>query len=568
MALTMIPYLIGYSLSNGKHFLWLGYNFDDSCVYLSWMRQAAEGSTKTLNLFTTDPQSGLAPNPFFWVLGLTARIIRLPLIFIYHISRLLCGFALLVVVNELIIVTLAKTRERTLAFLFVCFSSGVGWLPVFWNVAAPQPIDTWQPEAITFLSLLLSPLFCFSLSLQAGIILLLLKAERTSNFRYAVFAGVLGLALGMTHTYDVVSISAFWFTYLLKQTFFTSTLPAKKTAHKTLIWLHAAIAGAITMPAVGFIYYQLQHETVFRERANVQTPSAELRWVLLGYGVTLALALLGAISCKLTEKLNPSNEELKVEPEGRQETPWLLILWAITNIAVSYLPTAFQRKMLQGAHLPIAILAGAGAVWLFDKLEMPFFKKRFPLYALCITLLLSPTNLLFVLREISGYAANLAHTQIHRTAIQPGEIEALKWIETNTPPNSALQPLPWIDLLTNEQGRTQVYPKDIALACLTPGLTHRAVYCGHWGETPDYGTKLAEVSRLLQDRTSDEERIALLKKMKVQYLIFSQKSSVASDERLNRLMPVFRDQAPTPRYLKLKYSNQDADVYEFAPDSN
>ena len=92
MGLTLLPYLIGWSLSQGRQFMWLSYNLDDSCAYLALMRQAADGSLRSLNLFTTDPQHGMLLNPFFLVLGWGARLTGLPLIAVYHLSRLFFGF--------------------------------------------------------------------------------------------------------------------------------------------------------------------------------------------------------------------------------------------------------------------------------------------------------------------------------------------------------------------------------------------------------------------------------------------------------------------------------------------
>ena len=562
MAITFVPYFIGLSKANGRVFLWLAYNLDDSCAYLSWMRQAASGSGKVLNLFTTDPQHGLAPNPFFWVLGRLAGILHLPLIFMYHSARFVCGVGLLLAIWEFLNLNDIKENTQKLAFLFVCFSSGLGWLPFFWNEAAPQPIDTWQPEAITFLSLYLSPLFCFSLALQVGIISLLLKAEKSGEIRFALLAGVCGFILGLAHTYDIVSISLVWSLYLIKQMLFPTS-----PSNRVKLMIQAACTGVMTLPAVAFIAYELRNEAVFQQRANVQTLSANIQWVFWGYGLTLVLAILGAVSSRF--KPNKSDADTLISP-----IPWLLIFWAIANVAAAYLPTAFQRKMLQGSHIPIAILAGIGACWLYDRMNASRFKFGFAAYALIATLILSLTNIRFVLRDLDGYTANLAHTGVHRTYIQPGEVLALEWIEKNTAPGTPIQPLPWLDIAETPDGKRAIYKKDMAIACLTPGLTNRPVYCGHWGETPDYAGsppenrgKLFEIGSLLQPQLSDIDRVELIKKMKVKYLLFSQKAAVAPSDEINSLAPIFRNQLPLPRYLTLRYSNPEADVYEFTPEN-
>jgi hypothetical protein len=579
MALTLLPYLIGAALADGRPFMWLGYNLDDSCVYLSWMRQAADGSLRALNLFTTEPQQGMALNPLFLVLGRIAGWTGLPLLAVYHGARLLFGIGLLWLVWQFARLVIADVQARKIGMLLVCFSSGLGWLP-FWWTASPihTPIDKWQPEAITFLSLYLSPLFVFSLALQVAIFSLLFTAERRGKVKYALWAGLCGFLLGLVHSYDVISISAVWIVYLLLNTALPSstgrrnrnTSEVSDTRHPTpdtrlRAWGYALLAGAITAPSVAYIYLQYKTEAVFRARADVATLSAPLYWVLLGYGLTLVLAVVAVrVLCRPTSKADKAEEET-----GKRET-WttgtdatrLLIIWAVVNVAVAYLPgAAFQRKMLQGSHFPIALLAGIGVAWLIRTRMSPVFKSS-ALTVPVVVLLLSLTNSGFVARDLSNYTLNRSQTMQQRPYLEKGEREALEWIRRNTPPGTAIQPLPWLALVEADS-RRQVGSYDTSLACFVPGLIHRAVYCGHWGETPSFGEKLAELTRFSLPNTPEEERIALLRKMKVQYLIFSQKRP--DDENANRLAPMFRGLTELPPYLLRVYSNEDADVYRIDP---
>src|SRR2546421_6878274 len=78
--------------------------------------------------------------------------------------------------------------------------------------------------------------------------------------------------------------------------------------------------------------------------------------VLLGFGVLLILAIAGAFTVEsrkvdLVDTVNPVPNDARY---GRL----LLIVWAVVNLAVAYLPVAFQRKMLMGEHVPLVILAG------------------------------------------------------------------------------------------------------------------------------------------------------------------------------------------------------------------
>jgi len=280
MAITLAPYLVGFSLSHGRRYMWLGYNLDDSCVYLSWMRQAAEGGGRSLNLFTTDAQHGMAPNPLFWTLGRVAGIGHLPLIVVYHAARIGFGFLLLMIVSELSARLIADPRARKCGFLLVCFSAGLGWLPFWWGASLPGPIDMWQPEAITFLSLYLSPLFCFSLCLQAGLIYLLLRGVQTRRARYTVCAGLCGFVLGLAHTYDVITMAAIWGAFLVIRSARAAYGGTDSANDLPRAWLQAAIAGLIAAPAVAYIAYQLKTEAVFQARANVATLTPAPAWIV------------------------------------------------------------------------------------------------------------------------------------------------------------------------------------------------------------------------------------------------------------------------------------------------
>lgn len=563
---TLIPYLVGYSQSDGRHYMWLGYNLDDSCVYLAWMRQAFQGSLTAFNLFTTEPQHGMALNPLFLLMGLTSRVTHLPLLAIYQFARLTFGIALLWAVWSLIRTVVRDPMARKLAFLFVCVSAGLGWMSLWWvDGALPvaierTPVDAWQPEAITFLSLYMSPLFCASLAMQAGILLWLFRAEQTGDLRDALRAGGCGLALALIHTYDIISLTLVWIAYLAVTTFHLAvTARAGEIARR---WLQALVAGLITAPGVAYIAYQLHTESVFHQRADVKTLAPALVYVLLGYGLTLVLALCAVYPLAQQGKIVPN------DPDSQRESqPWataagarLLLSWAVANLAAGYLPVAFQRKMLQGEHLPIAILAGIGCAWLLSR-PRTGLAPRYQLTAgMIVAAALSITNVRFMMREMANTENNIVMTGQHRPFLMDGEVRALDWIADHARPGIAIQPLPWVHAITLPSGHTVIGPSDVSVPCFAPGLTGHAVYCGHWGETPGYGDKLSELVRFALPTTSDEARIAQLRKMRVGYLIFTQKDP--KDDTPDRLAPMFRGQIALPPYLHLVYTNKDADIYE------
>ena len=141
-----------------------------------------------------------------------------------------------------------------------------------------------------------------------------------------------------------------------------------------------------------------------------------------------------------------------------------------------------------------------------------------------------------------------------RPYLNAGEMDALEWVRKNVPEGAAIQPLPWVAV-----GGGKIAPTDMSLACFAPGLTRHPVYCGHWGETPDYTGKLMELVRLTRLDFPDAGRIALLHKMKVQYMIFSQKHM---PESTSSFVPFLSDPLNVPAYLSQVYTNKDADVFK------
>src|SRR5206468_3459306 len=110
-------------------------------------------------------------NLFFLALGWLSALLHVPPTVMYQAARVVLGVALLRAVWWLLEMWLADPRARRAAFLCVCFSAGLGWMPGLWEQGILRgPADTWQPEAVTFLSLYLFPLFVVSLLLMVGVI--------------------------------------------------------------------------------------------------------------------------------------------------------------------------------------------------------------------------------------------------------------------------------------------------------------------------------------------------------------------------------------------------------------
>ncbi|MDH7570636.1 MAG: hypothetical protein QHJ73_13725, partial [Armatimonadota bacterium] len=204
--LTCVPYLFGWWLRPAD-FMGHVYNADDPNVHLSWMRQAAEGRWLFTDRFTSEEQQPQFTHLLFLLLGKIAALFGgsyRALIAVYHCTRVLSGWGLLVAVYLLAAYVYPERLVRRWSLLTAGLSSGLGW----WLTLAGRggcSVDyggpLLMPEAITFFSIYTFPLFAVSMLLLVGAYFLTLRALDTGRLAYAVGAGLLAMMLGQIHAY-------------------------------------------------------------------------------------------------------------------------------------------------------------------------------------------------------------------------------------------------------------------------------------------------------------------------------------------------------------------------------
>ena len=544
--LTCVPYFYGTVVQGARASLgWFsGYTFNatDHCVYLSWMRQAADGGFFQRNLFTTDPQSGHQFNVFYLVLGKIAWVTHLQPITVYHVSRPLLVIGLLLSIHWLLRMWLPEGGIRKCALASVAVSAGLGWLPGFWErPILAGPADTWQPEAISFLSMYLFPLFLISQILMVGVIGFLYKADQSNHRKYAVYAGLCGLVLGNIHTYDILTLSLVWVAYLVYRTI-------TRRGDLKRIWLNGLLAGLIAAPSTAYVALMLKTETVFRERAEVLTLTPSPLLYLQGFGLLVPMALAGWLTWKRRQSEAHSDQSATDSGSGL----YLLGIWTIFNFAAAYIPTTFQRKMMMGVHIPLSILAGV-ALWNCSRGLSGRVRIAVVGMVLC---LLSLTNVRFLLRDMDALPLNQPGV---RSYLYRGEMASLQWIREHAAPGDAIQPLPWI--AADERGGVGFF--DTSVACYAPGITGHAVNAGHWGETPQFGKTMNKWVKFIRPDTDDAYRRELVQQTGVKYILFSQKHQETPNTTLEEAtLATMRLHPPAFLRLVTEASNEDTDVYE------
>lgn len=473
--LLSLPYLFAWAITPPER-AYMGHlwNPDEPNVYYSWMRQAADGRLLLQDLFTTEPQDGKFTNVFFVVLGWCARLARGAVVPVYAVARLACAAFLFYSLYAFAAALGASRAVRIGAVVLGATASGLGWLAVTLGPSWPGflgPVDCvdlgWavrsgaapseglmMPEANTLASALLLPLFSFSMALMLWSVILLWAALRSGDLKAAVKAGLVGLVLGNVHTYDLVPLHLLALVLLLSLTLLRRLCVRGLGAY--------AIFGALSSPGLLYQLWVFRADAVFREKALTVTASPSLMSYSVSFGLPLALAVAGSVFVL-----------------RRREWQWLpAVCWLAVGLGVAFLPgLSFQRKMIEGVHLPMVTLAAVAATrWLPARQlrrRVERHRGRMRTALVLTTLLCLPSSASFVLGRalMSVVENNVSRTTtvfMPPYSIARDDLDCLRWIGEHAEPDAAVLCLPM-------------------LGSYVPGLTGHKVYAGHWAETLRFG---------------------------------------------------------------------------------
>ena len=486
MAVTCIPYLFGWSITPpGNQYMGLLANPDEHNVYLGWMRQAERGNVLFFDPFTAEPQQARFFHGFFLALGLAARITHIPLIWIYHLARVMSGMLLLVGVYVLAAQLFEGRLARRLGWGFAAFSSGLGWLYALLRPgAAVHPIDFGHglvmPEAITFLSLLLNPLFCFSVWLMVALWTAYIAAVRVNSWKLAALAGTAGFVLGNVHTYDMITV---WLTlagYVIAVAVIGRRFPAREAGF-------AALVGVMAAPFVIYQYWLFQANAVFREKALTLTLTPPPAYFLMGYGLVLALAIPGA-AVALRRRSGP------------QALP---VVWAVVTLLLVFLaPVSFQRKLAEGLHIPLSLLAAlfVGG-WLAPRMACVGASAL----AVLLVVATTPSNVVFIAR---GFRDLVHNNRAYVKVLMPplylraDTVAAMTWLREHTGLDEAVLCMP-------------------LEGSYLPGVAGNKVFIGHWAETLHYPKKLAILRWFFSDRTQARRQREFMEANGLKYVLYT-----------------------------------------------
>ena len=467
VALSSIPYGVGYlSQSPDRVFAGAVYDWEDYYSHLAKMQQGAQGAWQYRILFTPEDHPGATVNLFYLALGHLSGTLGLSPMVAYHLARLVCAAVVLLTAYWFAAFFVADRPARRVAYLLICFSSGLGWLLLLvtrsFALGGITPVDFWLVEMYTFFTILTFPHACLSLTayLLAFVWMVqVLRGER-SWWRWLA-ASVAGLVVAVIHPYVLLPLDATLVLYWAYR-----WICRRDAGERSLPWLLGF--AVVPLPVIAYSYWALASHPVFRAwQDQSMTLSPPPLHYVAGYGLLLALAIWGGARV-LREQDSPAVA---------------LVLWPLAVMPLLYAPLVFhlQRRVIEGVHVALSTLAAVGlcrgllpaiqqsrlARWAASRGYAPH-RLRWLLGRFIVALTTLSTWYLLAslsLAASSGYGL-LYHSR--------SEVEAVLWLGDHTQPGDTV-------LSSYEIG-----------GYIPARIGHR-VFWGHWAETIHLPQKHVEV---------------------------------------------------------------------------
>ncbi len=526
---TTLPYAYGYLKSpKNTYFLAVsGLNKVDYPNYFSYIEQVKQGHFLFEDYYTTEPQPRIIFNLFFLILGLLAKIFHGSAVAVFHIARIIL-IPVFIFIFYLFTSFLFKEKiKQKICLVLACFSSGLGFVlfPFIKNFSPwQQPMDLWIPEAVTFLTFYTNPLFIFSLILIVSVFFFMLLAlENKSyknpslrsgtlkfkrfkilwlNYKYAIFAGVSGLVLFQIHPYHFPTIffvlGMFWLALFFQE--------------KKINWMffkYGLVFFIITLPSLLYYYWLSSSHWLTIQRINQAIPvgfTPPFIPFLISYGLLWPFVIIGIYFLVKNKKINHFS--------------LFLITWLLAQITLIYLPFPLQRRMSEGLHLVICILAAFGVFVLYQKIKRQekfiFLKNKF-LWIVLFIFLFTCSNIFIVSQDIIFFS----HKSV---SLRQEIIASMTWLKENSLKNSAVLSSP-----------------DLEINNLVPAFAVRKVYAGHGCETAYFARKIKEVDWFFETNDYDQKKQKFLKENNLNYVLIYKEDHLFQPEKKEYLKKVFEN---------------------------
>ena len=513
---TGLPYLAGWFVSTPDQvFEGFVIDVDDAHSHLAKMQQGYLGEWEYHILFTPEPHDGVYINVFYITLGHVARLLGSNLVITYHGARMIFGFIYLLTAYTFIAFFLPDLTRRRLAYVLICFSSGLGWLALLFGgsfVAGDiTPVDFWLIEMYSYLTVMVFSHTSLALTLMLVVFALTLRYLETNRWTAIAAATTGAVAISLIHPYSLLVIDL-----VIAGHWLLSTIRRRQ------IWLlplpGLLVLALAPMPIVAYQYVAISGNPILSAWQAQSFTFSPAPWhYVLGYGVVLALSIPGGWWAL------------------RQNGRWpLLALWPLIVIPLLYAPIVFnlQRRLIEGVQVPLCILATVGMTRYVlpavrhSRLAASLSARGYPswrselLVRNVLVALTLPSTLLLILSASLAAISGVPDDMIYSA----GEIAAVDWLGDNS-------------------SRDDTVLASYAIGGFIPARIGHRVFMGHWAETVDLPTKRAAADRFY-GAAGDDERRAILGQYGIVYVLYGPREREMGHfdpAQTDYLTPVFTD---------------------------
>ena len=484
--LSMIPTWYGYRQAHPPEKIFMGFRFmaPDNYMYGSFAVQAAdEGRLFMENRFTTEPQKGRFLLLGMWITGQICRITGLDFPAAWKVLTVIAGIAFMLATWSFTGFLFKEASSRMLAYVFVGFSGGLGWL-LFLITGAPEPGITLpfvrdafnhQWNWSTFGSML-APLWIGPEAILLLCASFLAREGKNSVWRQLLLF-VLPPLIWFIHPYTGIAayftfgllplvpvMGALWRIDAIPWDQVRDNLRRVSPALLSLI-----IVASYLLWARQDKVYAINGHTVF-----IWNPTYSVFLYPFAYGLLLPLAIYGL---KWVRSLHVRAREV-------------MIAWLASSVILSVNPFLAGTKFQYLVHLPLALFGAHGVFELSRRADWARVVSK-GAGAMVLGVLLFLNTPLVLLKD---FPATKDETLIYRST---SELEAIKFLKDK----------PFGNVLCDAKSGN-----------LIPWLAAKKVYVGHWFLTINHNEKQAKVVAFFDPSGHPDQKRDWLKEQGIRYV--------------------------------------------------
>ncbi len=500
---SSIPTWAGYLVETPNlRFRGIYFDSQDYAVHTATMEAGRQGEWAYQFRFTTEPHNPAYIRLFYVALGHLSRWLNLSAELTFQWARWLLGIVALLALYRLMQQIFPDRFWARTAFLLAALGSGLGWLQLIlnWTPGSITPIDFWLIDDYVFFSLSIFPHFAFvtaAMCIALHLWLNFLKKPGWKKVALIIWTAIL-VQLVNPIAFATIDVS------LLASTLFAWWRTQKIRRGDIVALFSIAIA---QLPLLVYNFIVLSNDPLWSQfTTQNQTLSPPPIYYFFGFALFWFLAPIGMVVAFRT----------KQSPLGAA------VFWVFSGFVLAYAPFYIQRRFLQNITIPLAILATAGLIKLFESASArkpALIRWRFTV-----------TTMFLFLASISSLQIGLsqvAYLQTHpKNLYYPSSLDnAIQWFLRNAQYN---------DFVLASEQTSQVLAQKAGVR----------VYLGHEMETLGYQKKLEEVDAFFQGKMPE------LASLPIQWVVYGP---------LERQLGLDFE---VPVNLKLVYDSQELQIYQ------